>query len=682
MTGNSPRPFEAFQQWLAPFDEVEPSMVVPLVEHAIAEHRAAMEDICASPQRNFESVLLAREAADLRLSHVWSPIAHLNRVANTPELREAHAQAEALLTDHGLWVGQNRALYDATVAARWSKDESEWSMAQRRLRTLALRDFELAGVALADPARERFRAIAAELSKLGTEFSNAVLDATDAFHLDVKRKATLAGIPAADLARFRAAAAQAGVAGWRIGLQAPDVQAVLTHAQSRWLRRRIYEAQVTRASELGPQAGLFDNSARIERIMALRHEAALLLGFDTVADRSLATKMASSPDAVEKFLLDLAASARPAAQRDLAQLEEMAASKGIARMQPWDTAWLSELIRRDRYAIDAEEVRAYFPASRVTDGIMALITRLFGVHFVERSDVPLWHPDARYVDVTDSRGKVIAGVYLDLFARQGKISGAWMDICRQRLQVADTLHLPIAYLVCNFGGGAAGQEATLRHDDVVTFFHEFGHVLHHILTEVDYPSIGGISGVEWDAVELPSQLMENFAWDYPALSLLSAHAETGEPLPRPLFDKMLAARHFQAGMRLVRQVEFALFDLRLHRDYRPELGARTAATLARVRREVAVIRPPAWNRFANSFTHIFAGGYSAGYYSYLWAELLSADAFGRFREAGGICSDTGQALRAEVLARGATRTAAENFAAFRGREPEPDALLESYGLAA
>jgi oligopeptidase A len=391
--------------------------------------------------------------------------------------------------------------------------------------------------------------------------------------------------------------------------------------------------------------------------------------------------MASSPQAVEDFLLGMRTSARAAAKAEVDEIQRAAAEIGIRRLEPWDIAFVSQKLRRKLYNFDSEEVRSYFPADQAVSGVMEIITRLFGIHFRLRGDAGTWHEDANFYDVLDRDGTVIAGIYIDLFARSGKRGGAWMDVCRHRFQGLGETHRPVAFLTCNFSGGGDGP-AELLHREVETLLHEFGHVLHHILTEVDYPSIGGIGGVEWDAVELPSQLMENFAWDYDSLSLLSGHAETGKPLPRDLFDRMYSARNFQSGLHLVRQLEMALFDVRLHRDYDPEKGARVLDVLAQVRSEIAVMKVPSWNRFPHSFSHIFAGGYSAGYYSYLWAELLSADAFDRFADAGGICAETGESLRREILSRGATRTAAENFVAFRGREPEPRALLRSYGLAA
>lgn len=665
----------------APFDSIVPEAIAGELDQSIATHRKSIEAICASNARDFENVLLARESAELELTHWWNPIVHLSRVADTPALREAHSIAEERLLAHRLWVGQNRALYHATAAVCADEGRPASAEARQRLRTLALRDFELDGVALKDDARERYREISIALTSLTTAFSNAVLDSTHAFRLDLRDRRSLVGLGPGDIGRFRAAAASAGNSGYRISLQAPDVQAVLSFARSRSLRHKLYRAHVTRASDLGPNAGQFDNGERIEKIMALRHEAARLLGFDTSAHHSLATKMAPEPDAVATFLLGLVGPARAAALQELEELEQAGRSLGIERLRPWDVAYVSEHLRRERFELDAEEVRHFFPVDQVVSGSMELLSTLFGIRFAARDDVPLWHADASYYDVFDSSGRLIAGVYLDLFARSGKRGGAWMDICRQRFAGTKRTHRSVAFLTCNFAGPQERTPATLRHEDVVTFLHEFGHVLHHILTEVDYPSIGGISGVEWDAVELPSQLMENFAWDYPALTRLSRHVETGKPLPHALFERMRSARTFQASLRLSRQLEMALFDLRLHRDYDPERGARALETLAQVRREVAVIQAPRWNRFPCSFTHIFAGGYAAGYYSYLWAELLSADAFGRFKDAGGICDAVGTAFRKEVLARGASRTAAENFAAFRGREPDPRALLQSYGLA-
>jgi oligopeptidase A len=466
------------------------------------------------------------------------------------------------------------------------------------------------------------------------------------------------------------------------------VQAVLTYADKRDLRERVYWAYQTRASDQGPDAGKYDNSARIEQIMALRHEAAQLLGFANAAEESLATKMAGSPTEVMEFLHDLAQRARPVAQRELATLREFAQKElGLDNLEPWDVGYASEKLRQREYALDEEQLKPYFPLPAVIDGLWAITHKLYGITLAPRDGVDVWHPDVRYFDVKDADGKVFAGAYVDLYARSGKRGGAWMDVCRARFDDGESKQLPVAFLTCNFAPPTEGKPALLTHDDVLTLFHEFGHGLHHLLTEIALPSIGGIDGVEWDAVELPSQFMENFGWNREELDLFARHWQTGEKLPDELFQRMLAARHFHAGLFLVRQLEFALFDFTLHLGYDPAQGARTLAVLEDVRKQVAVLHPPAWQRFPHGFSHIFAGGYAAGYYSYLWAELLSADAFGAFEDAakdGGSVIDpvTGARFRREFLAVGASRPALESFVAFRGRKPEPDALLRSYGLTA
>ncbi len=475
--------------------------------------------------------------------------------------------------------------------------------------------------------------------------------------------------------------------GYLVTLKQPSVQAVLTYAGNRGLRERVYWAYQTRASDQGPNAGKFDNSERIEKIMALRHEAAQLLGFANAAEESLATKMAGSPAEVLEFLRDLAARAKPVAQQELAALREFASSElKLDNLESWDVGYASEKLRVQQYALDEEQLKPYFPLPAVIEGLFGLTSKLYGITLAPRDDVDVWHPDVRYYDVRDADGRVFAGTYVDLYARNGKRGGAWMDVCRARFDDGAQLQLPVAFLTCNFAPPTEGKPALLTHDDVLTLFHEFGHGLHHLLTEIALPSIGGIDGVEWDAVELPSQFMENFGWNREALDLFARHVDTGERLPDELFQRMLAARHFHAGLFLVRQLEFALFDFLLHLEYDPAQGARTLAVLEDVRKQVAVLHPPAWQRFAHGFSHIFAGGYAAGYYSYLWAELLSADAFGKFEEHAGesgsvIDRATGDRFRREFLAVGASRPALESFVAFRGRKPEPDALLRSHGLA-
>ncbi|MFO0041030.1 MAG: M3 family metallopeptidase [Pseudomonadota bacterium] len=666
------------------FDAIEPDHVVPAVDALLAQQRAAIDALVSGAvPRTWDGVMQPQEDLDDRLSRAWAPVSHLHSVRDTPALREAYGEALEKITDWETELGQNRDLYEAVRAVRDGAGFAALTPVQQRIVTESIRDFELSGVALEEPARSRYREIANELSKLSTEFEQALLDATDAWHLDVADAGALAGLPDSALALLRQYAQEAGTEGWRITLQHPSYVAVLTHADDRALRHTVYEAYATRASDQGPHAGRFDNAPRIERIMALRHEAAALLGFANAAEESLATKMAAESGRVLGFLRDLAARARPVAERELAGLATFARETlGLAAIEPWDVAYASEKLRIARYALAEEELKPYFPAERTIEGVFAVSERLFGVHFAARGGVPSWHPDVRYYDVLDAGGAVIAGVYLDLYARAAKRGGAWMDVCRTRRRHAGGVQQPVAFLTCNFAPPAGELPSLLTHDDVVTLFHEFGHGLHHLLTEVDYPSAAGIAGVEWDAVELPSQFMENFCWHRGTLDLFARHWRSGAPLPDDLFRRMTAARHFQAGLFLVRQLEFALFDFRLHLEYDPAQGARALPLLEEVRREVAVLHPPSWHRFPHSFSHIFAGGYGAGYYSYLWAEVLSADAFARFGEAGVLDRGTGEAFRRAVLAVGGSRPALESFIEFRGREPDPAALRRSYGLAA
>ncbi|GAB3032892.1 oligopeptidase A [Oleiagrimonas citrea] len=668
---------------LPAFDAIRAEHVLPAVEAVLAEYRSAVTAMTAEGAvHDFERVMLAQERLEQRLGKVWSPVSHLHSVADSPALREAYDAALEKITDFSAELGQNRALY-AAVKAVADAEGATLPADRRALIDHALRDFKLSGVALEEPARSRFRAIANELSKLGTGFANAVLDATDAWQHHITDERDLAGIPASGRAVLRQYAKEQDLDGYLVTLKQPAVHAVMTYAEDRLLREKVYWAYQTRASDQGPDAGKYDNSERIERLMALRHEAAQLLGFANAAEESLATKMAESTQTVLDFLADLAARAKPVARKELDALRAFAAERlDLANLEPWDAGYASEKLRQERYALDEEQIKPYFPLPSVIDGLFAVTQKLYGIELKPREDVATWHADARYYDVLDADGRVFAGVYMDLYARSGKRGGAWMDVCRSRFRDGEALQLPVAYLTCNFAPPTEHAPALLTHDDVLTLFHEFGHGLHHLLTEVDLPSVGGIDGVEWDAVELPSQFMENFAWNREALDLFARHYQTGERLPDELFQRMLDARHFHAGLFLVRQLEFGLFDFHLHLDYDPERGARPMAVLEDVRRQVAVLHPPAWQRFPHAFTHIFAGGYAAGYYSYLWAEVLSADAFERFEQAGVIDRETGEAFRREILAVGATRPALESFVAFRGRAPEPNALLRSYGLAA
>ncbi len=672
---------------LPAFSQIRPEYVAPAIDTILADYRAGIDALVApGAPRDFSVVMLTQERLEQRLARAWAPISHLHSVADSEALRKVYGPAEEKLTDHAIELGQNRDLYAAVQALADAPDFARLPRPERALVEHALRDFRLSGVALEEPARSRFRAIGVELSTLSTEFSNAVLDASEAWHEHITDERDLAGIPESGRAVLQQYASEQKLDGYLVTLKQPSVQAVLNHADNRGLRERVYWAYQTRASDQGPNAGKFDNSARIEKIMALRHEAAQLLGFTNAAEESLATKMAASPVEVMEFLHDLAARARPVAQRELATLREFArAELRLDTLEPWDVAYASEKLRQREYALDEEQLKPYFPLPAVIDGLFALTTRLYGITLAQRDGVDVWHPDVRYYDVRDAEGRVFAGAYLDLYARNGKRGGAWMDVCRARFDDDGQRQLPVAFLTCNFAPPTAGKPALLTHDDVLTLFHEFGHGLHHLLTDIALPSIGGIDGVEWDAVELPSQFMENFGWNREALDLFARHWQTGERLPAELFERMLAARHFHAGLFLVRQLEFALFDFLLHLEYDPARGARTLEVLEQVRKQVAVLHPPAWQRFPHGFSHIFAGGYAAGYYSYLWAELLSADAFGAFEEHAGASGSvidraTGDRFRREFLSVGASRPALESFIAFRGRKPEPEALLHSYGL--
>jgi len=671
---------------LPDFPAIQPAHVVPAVEAVLADYRAAVERLVADESaRDFDSLVAVLEQLDEKLSRTWSPVSHLHGVKDSPELREVYSEADERITEFTTEMGQHRGLFEAMKAVREGAGFAALDRAQRTLIEDSLRGFRNSGVALEEPARTRFREIQTELSKLDTAFEEAVLDASEAWSLPLD-EAQLAGLPPSARDLLAGQAKAKGKDGFLATLKGPVVQALLTYADDRALREAVYTAYNTRASDQGPQAGRFDNSDRIARILALRHESARLLGFPSAAHESLEDKMAGTPERVLAFLRELAAKAKPVAQRELAALRAFAASElGLADLQPWDLAWASEKLRVARYAFEEEQLKPYFALPGVLKGVLDIATEVFGVRFAERFDVPLWHPDAQYFDVLDADGGVRAGVYFDHYAREGKRGGAWMDVCRTRLAL--TGQIPVAYLTCNAAPPPAGRPSLLTHDDVLTLFHEFGHGLHHLLSEIGWPAVSGINGVEWDAVELPSQFMENFGWKREALDRFARHWQTDETLPDELFAKMTAARHFHAGLFLLRQLEFALYDFRLHLEYDPLRGPRTLELLEDVRAEVSVITPPAWQRFPHAFTHIFAGGYAAGYYSYLWAEVLSADAFGAFEDAAkssGTVFDaaTGARLRREILAVGGSRPALESFIAFRGREPDPSALLKSHGLAA
>jgi len=665
------------------FAAIQPEHVQPAIAAVLGECRTRINALLASPApRTFADTMLPQEAFEQRLEQVWSPVSHLHAVRDSEQLRAVYAEAEQAISDYAAELGQNRELYAAVKSVADAAEFSTLPLAAKTLVEHSLRDFRLSGVALEEPARTRFREIASALTRLATEFEEAVLDATEAWSEPADEN-VLRGLPQDEREQMRQAAAEAGKDGYLVTLKQPSVQAVLTYADDRALRERVYTAYNTRASEQGPHARQFDNSARIEEILQLRHEAARLLGFGNAAEESLATKMAGTPQRVLDFLRDLVRRAKPVAAQELDELREFARVElALDDLRPWDLAYASEKLRLRNFSLSEEELKPYFALPAVLDGLFAIVASAFGATLRERHGVETWHPDVRYYDVLDGSGAVRAGCFVDLYTRSGKRGGAWMDVCRSRFVSGGKSQLPVAYLTCNFAPPIGEQPSLLTHDDVTTLFHEFGHGLHHLLTEVDYPSVAGIAGVEWDAVELPSQFMENFCWQRDALNLFARHWQTGELLPEELFARMLAARHFHAGLFLVRQLEFALFDFRLHLEFDPARGARALPLLDEVRREVAVMMPPEWQRMPHSFAHIFAGGYAAGYYSYLWAELLSADAFARFEDAGVLHRPTGEAFRNSILAVGGSRPALDSFVEFRGRDPQPDALLRSYGLTA
>lgn len=662
---------------------VLPEQILPALDEAIASHEATIALLTTTRPVDFASLWLPYERANTRINAIWSTVSHLYGVADTPALRAAYSEGQKRLVENDMKVGQNRELYDILVALSKSAEFATLADQDRVAVEREIRSFKLSGVALEPEAREQFKAISVQLSSLSSDFGAAVLDATEAWSELVTDERVLSGISDGDKAMFASAATARGEIGWLVTLQQPSVNAVLSFAEDRALRARVYRASTTRASDQGPHAGQFDNSARIARILELRHQAAALLGFADPVAWSLATKMASDAGEVLSFLRDLARRAKPAGTRELAELRQFAAEEcGIDDLQPWDTGFVSNRLRQSRYAVDEQAVRAYFPVERVMEGWQALMKRLFGVRFSERHDVSLYHADARFFDVIDGHGTVIAGLYLDLHARTGKRGGAWMDQARPKLQDGNIVTVPVAYLVCNFAPTGGETPSLLSHGDVTTLLHETGHCIHLMFTRVNRPSIAGTNGFEWDAVELPSQIMEDFAWDRGVLTAMSGHYQTGERLPADMFAAMLKARHFQAAMFILRQVELALFDLVLHLG---TMGSDPMEVLRAVRDEVAVIQPPEWNCLPHAFSHIFSGGYAAGYYSYLWAELLAADGFMAFVEAGGgeaglLDRATGDRLREEVLSRGATRPARESFRAFRGRDPQPEAMLLRHGL--
>ena len=670
---------------LPPFSQIKPEQVQPAVIQAIADCKQKISDVLAQRDpHTWDSLIAPLEEVNDRLSRIWSPVSHLNSVLNSEALREAHDACLPLLSEFQTYVGQHEGLYQAYMALSQSDDFPLLSGAQRKEIQNTLRDFRLSGIGLPAEAQQRYGEIQARLSELASRFSNNVLDATQGWHKLVADEAELAGLPDSVRAAARQMAELKGKEGWLFTLDIPSYLPVMMYADNRELRAEMYEAFTTRASDQGPNAGKWDNSAIMSELLTLRRELAQLLGFANYAELSLATKMADKTEQVVSFLTDLAAKSLPQGKAELEEIRAFAAEQhGQSELAAWDLAYYAEKLKQHKFSISDEQLRPYFPASKVVKGLFEVVKRVFGMKVRERLGIDTWHPDVRFYDIFDADDELRGSFYLDLYAREHKQGGAWMDVCLGRRYRQDgSLQKPVAYLTCNFNGPVDGKPALFTHNEVVTLFHEFGHGIHHMLTRIDVAGVAGINGVAWDAVELPSQFLENWCWESEALAFISGHYETGEPLPADLLEKMLTARNFQAAMQMLRQLEFALFDFRLHQEFDPANPAQLPALLDEVRSQVAVMTPPAFNRFQHSFSHIFAGGYAAGYYSYKWAEVLSADAFSRFEEEGIFNPATGQSFLKNILEKGGSKEPMELFRAFRGREPKVDALLRHSGIAA
>jgi len=662
------------------FQEFAPEFIAPAMSELIADVLAVAEKVVADEgEPTWEGFVVPLDDAVERLRRAWGQVAHLNAVTNSPQLRAAYNENLPELTQLFTDLAQNEGLHDRYKALKATPAFAELSEAQRKFVENELRDFRLGGADLSAVCKAEFKENSQRLSKLSSRFNDNVLDATNAFELIVTERSELVGIPDDVLEAARTTAQEDGKSGWKFTLHAPSYLPVMQYAESRSLRERMYRAFATRASEFGPPDR--DNTPLIAEILALRRQKAGLLGYEDYSQLSLESKMADSAQQVNEFLFELAARARPYALRDLDELQKFAKRElALASLEPWDLAYASERLRMDRYAYSSQEVKQYFPEHKVLEGMFRVVQALYGVKIVEE-DAPRWNKDVRFYSIRDGGGALIGQFYIDLYARSNKRGGAWMDDAITRRRKGRVLQTPVAYLNCNFSGPVGDKPALFTHDEVITLFHEFGHGLHHLLTRIDVLGVSGINGVEWDAVELPSQFMENFCWEWNVLESMTEHVQSGHPIPREIFDKLRAAKNFQIGLQTVRQIEFSMFDMSVHHDYDPDGSITPLQVLDQVRKKVAVMIPPAFNRFPNGFSHIFGGGYAAGYYSYKWAEVLSADAYAVFEENGILDNGTGSRFRDEILARGGSRPALESFVAFRGREPTIDALLRHSGMA-
>ncbi len=668
---------------LPDFGSLEPSNIKTTLLGLLNRNRNEVKSLLKQKDFTWENLIIPLDKINDDISRFWSPIGHMNSVMNTDELRDAYDSCLEELSIYSTEMGQNAGLYEAIKSVLEKAKNKKLNATQIKILEDEVDGFKLSGVALPEKEKARYKEIKQKLSALTSKFEQNVLDATKAWSLHITDKNELAGLPDYAVSMAEAAAAQADKKGFMLNLQMPCYIAVMTYADNRELRQKMYTAFSTRASNQKNNKAEFNNDDVIAEILSLRQEAAKLLGFENYAERSIYTKMAKDTKTVQSFLLDLASKAKASAQKDLKELHEYAAkSLQGETLQPWDTAYYSEKLSIELYELSQEALKPYFPEHEVINGLFTIVNRLYGVTIKVSDEQSTYHKDVKFYDVYNQQDEKIAGFYFDLYARENKRGGAWMDVCLSRFKLSDALQLPVAYMTCNLTPPLDGKPALFTHDEVITLFHEFGHGLHHMLTEVDYPAVSGIAGVEWDAVELPSQFMENWAWEREALNLFAKHYETGESLPDDMYTKMIAGKNFQAAMQLLRQVEFSLFDLAIHANPKIESAKQVQETLDAVRNEVAVIKPPEWNRFQNGFSHIFAGGYAAGYYSYKWAEVLSADAFELFKEEGVFSEKAGKQFLQNILQKGGSEKAMELFIKFRGREPSIDALLKDTGLAA
>ncbi|AFP85229.1 oligopeptidase A [secondary endosymbiont of Ctenarytaina eucalypti] len=668
---------------LPPFTTICPECIVPAVKAAIEQCRHTVEEVVAQSEPfTWENLCYPIADADDRLSRIWSPVSHLNAVKNSEELRIAYDQSLTLLSAYSTWVGQHAGLYQAYRKLRAGKYYAQLTLAKKKVVDNTLRDFELSGIGLSEEKQKRFGDILACLAKLGSAYSNNVMDATMGWSKLITDAGLLTSMPDSAIAAAYEKAKARGKTGWLLTLDTPSYLLVLTYCNSAILREEIYRAYNTRASDQGPDAGKWDNGPLMSEILELRHEQAILLGFESYADQSLATKMAKNPQRVLNFLTDLAERGRNRGEQELMQLCDFAHLHfGCDKINPWDIAYYSEKQKQHLFSINDQMLRPYFPESRVLKGLFKVVKRIYDITVKELENVETWHPDVRFFGLFDKNDELCGSFYLDLYVRENKRSGAWMDNCVSMMRKADgTLQKPVAYLTCNFNCPISGKPALFTHNEVITLFHELGHGLHHILTCIDVPGVAGISGVPWDAVELPSQFMENYCWQSEALALISGHYETGKPLSTEILNKLIAAKHYQAALLILKQLEFGLFDFRIHYEYKPEHGARILEILTEVKKQVSVLPALVWGRFPHTFSHIFSGGYAAGYYSYLWAEVLSADIWSRFEEEGIFNQETGQLFLDTILSRGGSEDPMVLFTRFRGREPQLDAMLQHYGI--